>query len=137
MISDICGFASPYWMTYRQAASLGGQVRKGEKSTIAIFYKSYAKEVEVPESGERTSEARRALKAYAVFSADQVDGLPERFHPAPVVSPVEPEGRQAELDSFFAALPLNLRHQGDEAYYEPVVDRITYLNSQPVSPTLH
>ncbi|MEO0030505.1 MAG: hypothetical protein RIS94_263 [Pseudomonadota bacterium] len=125
MISDICGFASPYWMTYRQAASLGGQVRKGAKSTIAIFYKSYAKEVEAPESGERTSEARRVLKAYAVFSADQVDGLPERFHPTPVVSPVEPEGWQAELDAFFAALPLNLRHQGDEAYYEPVADRIT------------
>ena len=39
-------FNSPYWMTYWQAVQLGGQVRKGEKSTIAIFYKSYAKEVE-------------------------------------------------------------------------------------------
>lgn len=125
MIADFCGFTSPYWMTYRQAALLGGQVRKGEKSTIAIFYKSYAKEVEAPDTGERTSEARRVLKAYAVFSADQVDGLPERFHPAPVTAPVEPEGREAELDAFFAALPIHLRHQGDEAYYEPLVDRIT------------
>ena len=125
MIADFCGFTSPYWMTYRQAALLGGQVRKGEKSTIAIFYKSYAKEVEAPDTGERTSEARRVLKAYAVFSADQVDGLPERFHPAPVTAPVEPEGREAELDAFFAALPIHLRHQGDEAYYEPVADRIT------------
>lgn len=125
MIADLCGFASPYWMTYRQAALLGGQVRKGEKSTIAIFYKSYAKEVEAPDTGERTSEARRVLKAYAVFSADQVDGLPERFHPTPVTAPVEPEGREAELDAFFAALPIHLRHQGDEAYYEPVSDRIT------------
>lgn len=45
-MADICGFNSPYWMTYWQAVQLGGQVRKGEKSTIAIFYKSYAKEVE-------------------------------------------------------------------------------------------
>ena len=46
MVADGCGFASPYWMTYRQCQKLGGQVRKGEKSTIAIFYKSYTKEVE-------------------------------------------------------------------------------------------
>lgn len=125
MIADACGFASPYWMTYRQAALLGGQVRKGEKSTIAIFYKSYAKEVEAPETGERTREARRVLKAYAVFSADQVDGLPERFHPAPATALAEPEGRQAELDAFFAAIPAKLRYGGFEAYYEPSIDRIT------------
>ena len=40
MVADICGYASPFWMTYRQAQELGGQVRKGAKATIAIFYKS-------------------------------------------------------------------------------------------------
>ena len=65
------------------------------------------------------------LKAYPVFNADQVEGLPERFHPAATLEVVEPEGRQAELDSFFARIPAVLRHQGDEAYYEPVADRVT------------
>jgi antirestriction protein ArdC len=46
MVADMCGYASPFWMTYNQAQKLGGQVRKGAKSTIAIFYKSYTKEVE-------------------------------------------------------------------------------------------
>jgi antirestriction protein ArdC len=82
MVADMCGYASPFWMTYNQAKSLGAQVRKGEKSTIAIFYKSYTKEVEAPDTGEKTDEARRVLKAYPVFNADQVEGLPERFHPA-------------------------------------------------------
>ena len=104
---------------------LGAQVRKGEKSTIAIFYKSYTKEVEAPDTGEKTDESRRVLKAYPVFNADQVEGLPERFHPHATLEVVEPEGRQAELDSFFASVPAVLRHQGDEAYYEPVADRVT------------
>jgi antirestriction protein ArdC len=56
---------------------------------------------------------------------DQVEGLPERFHPHATLEVVEPEGRQAELDSFFASVPAVLRHQGDEAYYEPVADRVT------------
>ncbi|MET4131930.1 antirestriction protein ArdC [Porphyrobacter sp. MBR-155] len=125
MVADMCGYGSPFWMTYNQAKSLGAQVRKGEKSTIAIFYKSYTKEVEAPDTGEKTDEARRVLKAYPVFNADQVDGLPERFHPAATLELVEPEGREAELDAFFAGIPVNLRHQGCEAYYEPTADRVT------------
>ena len=56
MVADMCGYASPFWMTYNQAKSLGGQVRKGEKSTIACLYKSYTKEVEAPDTGEKTDE---------------------------------------------------------------------------------
>lgn len=125
MVADMCGYASPYWMTYNQAKSLGAQVRKGAKSTIAIFYKSYTKEVAAPDTGEKTDEARRVLKAYPVFNADQVEGLPERYHPAASLVLVEPEGREAELDAFFATIPFNVRHQGGEAYYEPTPDRVT------------
>jgi antirestriction protein ArdC len=125
MVADICGYASPYWMTYAQANKLGGQVRKGEKSTIAIFYKSYSKEVEAPGTGETNDETRRVLKAYAVFNVDQIDGLPARFHPKPVMQLVEPEGRSSQLDAFFNAIPAVIRHQGSEAYYEPVADRVT------------
>jgi antirestriction protein ArdC len=125
MVADMCGYASPTWMTYRQAQQLGGQVRKGEKSTIAIFYKSYTKEVEAPDTGERSEEGRRVLKAYAVFNVDQIDDLPERFRPAPPLDLVEPEGREADLDRFFAAIPANLRIAGGEAYYEPGIDRVT------------
>ena len=125
MVADMRGYASPYWMTYNQAQGLGAQVRKGEKATIAIFYRNYTKEVEAPETGEKSDEARRVLKAYPVFNADQVEGLPERFHPAVAQDLVEPAGRQAELDAFFAAIPVNLRHQGGEAYYEPTQDRVT------------
>ena len=125
MVADMCGYASPFWMTYNQAQRLGAQVRKGERSTIAIFYKSYTREVESAEPGETCEEARRVLKAYPVFNADQVDGLPERFHPAAALELVEPAGREQELDAFFAAIPAELRHRGDEAYYEPVADRVT------------
>jgi len=125
MVADMCGYASPFWMTYNQAKELGAQVRMGEKSTIAIFYKSYTKEIEAPGTGEKSDEARRVLKAYPVFNADQVEGLPERFHPAASLDLIEPEGREQVLDAFFAAIPATLRLQGDEAYYEPLADRVT------------
>ena len=87
MVADMCGYASPFWMTYNQAKALGAQVRKGEKSTIAIFYKSYTKEVEAPDTGEKSDEVRRVLKAYPVFNADQVrrpcPALSSRRHARP------------------------------------------------------
>jgi antirestriction protein ArdC len=125
MVADMCGYASPFWMTYNQAQKLGAQVRKGEKSTIAIFYKGYTKEVEAPDTRETSEEARRVLKAYPVFNADQVEGLPERFHPAAPLELVEPIGRERQLDAFFAAIPAELRLLGDQAYYEPLADRVT------------
>lgn len=124
MIADASGYSSPYWMTYRQCHKLGGQVRKGEKSTIAIFYKTYEKEVEGP-SGQDDTETRRVLKAYSVFNADQCDGLPQMYYPQPLLAPVKPEGRQERLDCFFGSIGADLRHHGCEAYYEPVRDRLT------------
>jgi len=111
-------------MTYREYQQLGGQVRKGEKSTITIFYKSYTKEVENPE-GEADTENRRVLKAYAVFSADQCDGLLALYHPKPLVAALEPEGREYRLDAFFVHIGADLRHHGAQAYYEPLRDRVT------------
>ena len=32
------GYRAHRWMTYRQAAALGGQVRKGEASTLVVYY---------------------------------------------------------------------------------------------------
>ena len=125
MVADMCGYTSTYWMTYNQARKLDAQVKKGEKATIAIFYKSYTKEVEAPDTAETSEESRRVLRAYPVFNADQIEGLAERFHPAARLDVVEPEGRLAQLDAFFAAIPAALRHQGDEAYYEPAADRVT------------
>ena len=52
-------------------------------------------------------------------------GLPERFHPAPVLVSIKPKGREQELDAFFGAIPSELQDQGDEACYEAVIHRVT------------
>ncbi|MDI1297509.1 MAG: ArdC-like ssDNA-binding domain-containing protein, partial [bacterium] len=84
LCADSVGYHSRTWMTYKQSQALGGQVREGERSQIAIFYKSYSKTVESPVTGDATDEMRRVLRSYAVFNTDQIDGLPEKFYPCPV-----------------------------------------------------
>lgn len=129
LMADAAGYSSPYWMTYHQCQKLGGQVRKGEKSTIAIFYKTYKKEDD-DAAGGTDSETRRVLKAFAVFNADQCDGLPALYYPQPVIGLIEPVGREERLDDFFGNIGASLRHQGCEAYYEPAADRITMPPSE-------
>ena len=32
------GYRNPVWMTFKQAKDLGGMVRKGEKSSVVVYY---------------------------------------------------------------------------------------------------
>jgi antirestriction protein ArdC len=123
MAAEAHGFSSPYWMTYARARSEGGQVRKGERGTLAIFYKSYSAVAEDQGTGELHDERRRVLKGYTVFNASQIDGLPEHYLPAPPLGQ-EPE-RDPRAAALFASVPAHLRHTGAQAYYEAVIDRVT------------
>lgn len=115
------GYTSPFWMTYRQAQELGGQVRKGEKSSTVVKYGTFERE---DENGEE--KAIPYAKAYSVFNADQIDGLPESYHGTPSEEArdmgTEPNG---ELEAFFAATGARIEHSDDpRAYYHPLEDRV-------------
>src|SRR4028119_1990901 len=83
MAAEAAGHPSPFWMTYRQSQLLGGQVRKGERGTVAIFYRTY--QTEEADDGDEAGDGRtrRVLKSFIVFNACQVEGLPNRFFPEP------------------------------------------------------
>lgn len=71
MVSWAEGFGSDYWMTFNQAKDRGGQVRKGEKGALVVFWKQYTKED--PETKKEIT--LPVLRHYTVFNADQVDGV--------------------------------------------------------------
>src|SRR5258708_4576451 len=48
------GYAAPFWGTYRQIGDLGGHVRKGERSTLVVFYKQVNAADRDPQTGEIT-----------------------------------------------------------------------------------
>ena len=45
LLTAMQGYASPYWITFRQAAEKGGQVRSGEKGTPIIFWNWQVRQV--------------------------------------------------------------------------------------------
>jgi len=117
------GYASPFWGTYRQICDLGGQVRKGEHSTLVVFWKQAQAEQRDPQTGELTVKQLPVLRYYRVFNAVQADHLPERFHPAPGEHS-QISRPQAVLDGYLAGGPQLVHAAGDRADYHPATDTI-------------
>ena len=93
MSAQAAGFESCYWVTYKKAQDLGGQVRKGEKSSIAVFWKKLEKE-KVSDSGSIIKDEFFVLRYYRVFNLDQCDDLDPDKLPVDAV----PEIDETELD---------------------------------------
>jgi antirestriction protein ArdC len=127
--AQAAGYASPYWMTYRQAEVLKGQVRKGEKASYAVLYKTIAardaREGDGSLAGEgEDSRTRRLLRSFAVFNADQIDGLAQRYYPEATDVALIPEIHRPQLEAFFDRVPALVRHNGTQAYYNQSRDEI-------------
>lgn len=114
------GYASPYWLTFRQAKELGGSVRRGQKGTTIAYVSTYTR-TEEDDEGEETEREVLVRKSYTVFNADQIDGLPEEYHPAPA-EPLDPSLRIQQADQFFEATAADIRHGGSRAFYRPSED---------------
>jgi len=73
------GFCSPYWMTFKQAHELSGNVKKGEKGTAVFYANTLTVKEENPE-GKEEERTIPYMKKYVVFNADQIEGLPEKYY---------------------------------------------------------
>lgn len=78
------GRTSRYWLTYRQAQSLGGQVRKGERSSSVVYWHwREAEELDALEKRWGSKPAACVPFVSSVFNLDQIEGIqrPQDDHP--------------------------------------------------------
>jgi antirestriction protein ArdC len=73
-------YVQPYWLTMRQTNELGGHVRKGEESTIVVFWKvddlKLSSEILDTEGRDDRNRRRFLLRYYRVFNLEQCE-LPQ------------------------------------------------------------
>ncbi len=107
------GYGTPTWGTFRQWQTRGGQVRKGEKGTLGVFYK--------PLSIDNSNEEKTipVLKHFYLFNAEQVDGVDIK----PTAPLPEPQRIDA-VESFIAQTHADIPYGGCRAAYSPMKDRI-------------
>jgi antirestriction protein ArdC len=82
--------ADPRWATYKQAADRGWRVKKGARGTTAYFFKR----IELPDprqNAEHDEEEKTRhiplLRAFTLFHASQIEGIPEFTPPSAAHAP--------------------------------------------------
>ena len=113
-------YPDPRFLTYKQAAALGAQVRKGEKGWPVIFYSTMKKTGEKEGGeGETSGKAKtfRFMKHYTVFNASQCDGMPARDEAAAPIAQI------VEADDIIKRMPRAPKIlDGSRACYIPSQD---------------
>ncbi|WP_407150468.1 ArdC family protein [Bradyrhizobium sp. ORS 86] len=118
------GFAGQSWLTFRQALSLGGHVRKGERGTTVVYADRFVPNDEkrrAAETGEN-AQAIPFLKRFTVFNVDQCANLPDEIvtaAPPPPAGLIEPT-----VDALIKASGISFRIGGDRAFYATAEDYV-------------
>ena len=109
--------------TYNQWESLGGHVRKGEKSEIVVFWKIQPIE-ETKEDGTKETKQVPILRYFNVFHISQVEGVePLTKDDLKSIEPIEKA--ESVLHDYWSREGIEVKHiGGDEAYYSPSRDLI-------------
>lgn len=125
------GYTSNYWLTFKQAKQLGGNVRKGEKGHRCVYFKALV--VEDDDQSGSDVEGGRTIpmrKAFTVFNLDQIEGIDA---PQAEVQTFDEGAASQRLEAIFAAYSANtgvkLLRGGDQAYYRPSTDTIVLPNT--------
>jgi antirestriction protein ArdC len=116
------GFSGQSWLTFRQAVSLGGNVRKGERGTAVVYADRFVPDDERRRAAETGQEAQAIpfLKRFTVFSTDQCEGLPDNV--ASIAPPPPPGLIEPQAEALIAATGAEFRIGGARAFYSPVGD---------------
>lgn len=121
--ADAFGYQHGLWGTYRQWQDRGAQVRKGEKSSLIVFYREFASGDDADHDQPADDDRRRRCMARAsrVFNIAQVDGY-IASEPSPDDNRVDPV---ESAESFVAATGALVGKGGDRAFYNTREDAIT------------
>jgi antirestriction protein ArdC len=129
------GYASQRWLTFRQALSLGGTVRKGEHGATVCYADRFIPKREQGSASNATqNEAENQegaipfLRRYTVFNIDQCDNLPQHCLAHPPSLPEREVVPQAE--ALATATRANIRIGGAQAFYRPSDDTV-HIPPQP------
>ena len=116
------GFAGQSWLTFRQAQSVGGHVRKGERGVTVVYADRFVPSDERQRARETGEDAQAIpfLKRFTVFNVDQCDGLPEDIA---TTAPLPPPGTiEPAVEAVIANSGVDFRIGGDRAFYAPSED---------------
>lgn len=120
-MADKC-YVSSQWLTYKQAADLGANVRKGEKSVMCVYYRTVGKRDEAKADDEQ--ETYFMAKPFWLFNVAQIDGLPVDLSIATSTTPSKEFNPHQEAEQLLINSKASIHYGFDSAYYSRSTDKI-------------
>ncbi|QEY25793.1 ArdC family protein [Neisseria zalophi] len=127
-------YGDPRWLTYKQAQSVGAQVRKGEKGVPLVRLITHVERTVKDENGKPVLDDKGEpkkefvkldfpyIRSFSVFNAEQIDGLPEW---KPTHPPQHEWEKHQRAEALLTASGAEIRHRyRNTAYYRPSQDYI-------------
>lgn len=143
------GYTSAWWGTYDQIAEQSGMtvsktigrrkvwespdgqargVRKGETSTPVVYFRRWSRPdpdaAPLPD-GSQPLKSGVTMFYNNVFSADQADGLPERYYPQPGAEIERIDTAENVIKGYLGRDGAPTLRKGTAAYYAPKADQLT------------
>ena len=110
------------YVTFAQCQKEGGKVKKGEKSSMVVFWKF------IEQEDEETHEKKQVpfLRYFNVFHIDQCEGLRAKHQQELPNTASADEAADALIHDYLSRESVKLHHQeGNRAFYSPISDSIT------------
>jgi antirestriction protein ArdC len=116
-------YESPFWLTLRQANSMGGHIRKGEHGRIVTFYKQVT--MASADTIDGDAHSYWLLRYYRVYNAEQTEGIDKNKWPKlPERHDVEPIACCEDVVTNMPSRPPISFDGSGRAYYQPLSDSI-------------
>lgn len=126
MASGAHGWASPRFLTFKQALELGGNVRKGERGTKVYFVKQLQiRDRSEPEGSDDATRMVPMMREYTVFNVAQCENLPDRVVNPAVKAVRNKDERDPLANQFVATTRADIREGHGQAAFLPGSDYIT------------
>ena len=116
------GWATPRFLTYKQAIEAGGNVRKGEHGTKVYFVKQLQIKDDDDEADTRLVPM---MREYTVFNVEQCEKLPDSVRPESRCAFAIPMRAMPWPIEFLRSTGADIREGHGEAYYVPGHDFIS------------
>ena len=124
-VTSFFKYKTPYFLTYKQALDKGGKICRREKGFQVVWWATIEDKRLINDDGDAAkSKVFRVPKVHTVFNIDQTHGIE--------FPKVESQFRSITLKIFacenilknMPGIP-SIKHQGDQAFYNPINDTIT------------
>ncbi len=127
------GYLSNQFASFKQWQEMGAKVKKGERGSRIIFYKTLIKS-DTNEQGEEATSKIPMLRLYTVFNAAQVEGYEHRESPSP--NHTDLVERLEQVDQYCTHTKATIRHGNSSmAYYNHNGDYIHMPDTMEFIPT--